>query len=392
MADGTYVLIFQQQKAITEVSLTQPDQSMAADRDGWIKVVASRDGGDTIAAATTVAPTTMSYDPVRGAGVDQGIAADIGHGPFANRLYVVWRAAKLGRSRIWFAYSSDGGRTWSPPVTVDDSPPRADSRTGPNDFMPAVAVNDRGVVGVLWYDRRDHADDLGWYTRFTASLDGGDTFLPSVRVSSAPMSFSGRVRAISEGSPSVYISSSISNHTVGLAAGADGVFHPVWVDNRSGLPQLWTAAVHVDGSVLRNASTELAELQDVSSNVRVYQTTAYWNQSTGHYDCDLMVKNTSKTMLRGPITLRVLRFESELGPVTGMTIDGRAVPVGSAIEIARSGLPADTWSKGVHVAARIVVQFGTHDQDAVERFQNVFSIVAKVLAPHADHPDAASQQ
>jgi len=35
--------------------------------------------------------------------------------------------------------------------------------------------------------------------------------------------------------------------TAGLAAAADGTFHPLWVDYRTGTPQVWTATVTVRG-------------------------------------------------------------------------------------------------------------------------------------------------
>jgi hypothetical protein len=34
--------------------------------------------------------------------------------------------------------------------------------------------------------------------------------------------------------------------TAGLTADASGVFHPVWVDNHTGVPQVWTARVTVE--------------------------------------------------------------------------------------------------------------------------------------------------
>jgi hypothetical protein len=49
--------------------------------------------------------------------------------------------------------------------------------------MPAIAVNNDGVVAVAWYDRRDNPDNLGYFERLSASLDGGVTWLPSIRVS-----------------------------------------------------------------------------------------------------------------------------------------------------------------------------------------------------------------
>jgi hypothetical protein len=39
--------------------------------------------------------------------------------------------------------------------------------------------------------------------------------------------------------------------TVGLAADAKGVSHPMWIDNRTGTHQVWTASVTVRGAVRR---------------------------------------------------------------------------------------------------------------------------------------------
>ena len=39
--------------------------------------------------------------------------------------------------------------------------------------------------------------------------------------------------------------------TAGLGADASGVFHPVWIDNHTGVPQVWTASVAVRGTVHR---------------------------------------------------------------------------------------------------------------------------------------------
>jgi hypothetical protein len=39
-----------------------------------------------------------------------------------------------------------------------------------------------------------------------------------------------------------------SGDTAGLAADAGGTFHPVWIDNRTGTHQVWTASVGVRGA------------------------------------------------------------------------------------------------------------------------------------------------
>src|SRR3712207_8750402 len=46
---------------------------------------------------------------------------------------------------------------------------------------PSVAVNKDGVVGLTWYERRKEAGGECQHLYFTASLDGGKSFLPQVR-------------------------------------------------------------------------------------------------------------------------------------------------------------------------------------------------------------------
>jgi hypothetical protein len=100
--------------------------------------------------------------------------------------------------------------------------------------MPTVAVNKDGIVGVLWYDRRDSDDNLSYYARFSASTDGGATWLPSVRVSESPNTAKGKSGSGVTG-----------GDTAGLAASADGIFHALWIDNRTGVQQVWTSAITV---------------------------------------------------------------------------------------------------------------------------------------------------
>ena len=118
------------------------------------------------------------------------LAADPGSSQFKDRLYAVWPDRRSGRLEILLAYSTDKGKTWSSPVTVnDDQAFPGGQRSGPDDCMPVVAVNKDGVVGVSWHDRRNNPDNLGWWIRFAASLDGGVTWLSSAQISEAPSSF-----------------------------------------------------------------------------------------------------------------------------------------------------------------------------------------------------------
>jgi hypothetical protein len=137
-------------------------------------------------------------------------------------------------------HSADRGERWSDPVVVNRGSGRApDARTA------MVAVNGAGVVGVSWYDgREDRATYKGPFRCqalwFAASLDGGRTFLPEARVSSAPNCPATRAN----GEAALRWPAGGDYH--GLAAAPDGSFRLLWADSRDGVYQLRTAAVRVE--------------------------------------------------------------------------------------------------------------------------------------------------
>lgn len=137
-------------------------------------------------------------------------------------------------SALLLRASDDGGESWRAPVTVTDAPP------GANAELPAIAVNDDGVVGVAWSDTRRDPTGECFDIYFTASLDGGATFLPNVRVTpelSCPKA-SAKQRGVASRWP-------LGGDYSGLAAGADGRFHLFWIDSRTGIYQVWTTTARV---------------------------------------------------------------------------------------------------------------------------------------------------
>jgi hypothetical protein len=215
-----------------------------------IYAIRSVDGGETLASNAKIDDYVAGGERkgaiLGNANAEPSLAIDATGGRFNDRLYIVWPDRRSGHSRIMFSSSSDGGRTWSAARTINDN--RPDDPT--DQFMPEVAVNKDGVLGVTWYDRRDHPDNLGWDVRFTASVDGGATFLPSVKVSEHGTNFpAGTSREPSAGRTQIDAGRDsftfMGGDTAGLAADAEGMFHAVWVDNHTGVPQVWTATVKV---------------------------------------------------------------------------------------------------------------------------------------------------
>ncbi len=150
--------------------------------------------------------------------------------PSRDRVFAAWSDIRNGTRKILVAQSNDKGLTWSKAAVLSDD--LAASARGLGAYLPAIAVNRDGVVGVSWYDIRDlPAGRTGWDVRFRASSDGGKTWLPSVRVSRESSVFEGRGGLLGD--------------TAGLTADAAGAFHALWVDNRTGIQQVWTARVTV---------------------------------------------------------------------------------------------------------------------------------------------------
>lgn len=207
--------------------------SAPASADAVLCIYRSLDGGRTLELAGTI--PDIYYDWRVPQLSMSGLAIDSSSGPLRGRLYAVWPDARYNhQTQILMSFSRDKGKTWSSPKVIGNDSTNHDPNKQPNNYMPAIAVNRDGVVGISWYDRRDNPDNIGYYERFVASLDGGATWLPSVRVST---------------SPNLASTKDIRGETGGLTADAKGEFHPVWIDNRTGIPQMWTAAVKVLGRV-----------------------------------------------------------------------------------------------------------------------------------------------
>ncbi|MEO6446576.1 MAG: sialidase family protein [Gemmatimonadaceae bacterium] len=225
----------------THMTLAAPTAAGAATLTGKPTVVSSTlmlarstDGGRTLAPATAVAEVSSGYNLPHARGITGTMAVDASSGPHRGRLYVTWADFATGRGHILLTHSDDAGQTWFATRTVNDDSTTRLPNGGPDHSMATVAVNRDGVVGVLWYDRGDFPTGDGYLPRFAASVDGGRTWGASVAVSTAPNSSA----AHRSGD---YLPN--GGDTAGLTAAADGRFHALWIDNRTGVQQVWTAAI-----------------------------------------------------------------------------------------------------------------------------------------------------
>jgi hypothetical protein len=124
-----------------------------------------------------VSPTTLVND-VPGT-VFAGTWAAVSEGPDAS-LFVAFADARDAATRgldIYVARSVDGGLSFLPAVRVSDADGIGD------ELYPRIAVDDVGVIYVAWTDTRSGTN---FDIFFATSTDGGKSFGPNVKVSDQP--------------------------------------------------------------------------------------------------------------------------------------------------------------------------------------------------------------
>jgi hypothetical protein len=223
LSDGTLVIAYNDyQRAVPEGGFRSRAGALRVTRT-W--AMTSSDGGASFSIPLLITEECW-YRPTF-------LAADTSSGLFQDRLYKVCEGDE--QRAVLVMYSTDQGDVWSTATSIE--PPA--SETGMRS-EPQVAVNGQGVVGIAWMDRRDDPSGRCYTPYFAASLDGGETFGPAVRVAAelscpeAARSGEFPVRRWPTG-----------GDYFGLAAGADGRFHVLWPDARDGAFEIWTAAVSI---------------------------------------------------------------------------------------------------------------------------------------------------
>lgn len=233
-------------------------------------------------------------------------AADVRSMRYRDRVYAAFpdRRWTRGTPRIAVAWSSDGGLTWSAPTMVDGAAPAKASQ-----FLPAIAVNDSGVVGVMWLDTRASAADDAYDVFFSASTDGGETFLPAARVSSETSRPAGpgnmrpglgRLRSAGDTLVMDFLSAysrwrDVGDY-IGLTTDATGLFHPVWPDSRNGTFQLQTSRIQ-----LLTDAASVAATHTVTRPVGIVLDPSRFDAAKRELVVPVRIRNTTADTLYPPI-------------------------------------------------------------------------------------------
>lgn len=307
-------------------------------RPSGLWFVTSSDGGVSFSHPQKIAEQKFTLDEEEGRAVGAGFpayAVDNRSKEHRDYLYVVWSDFRFGKSRVLFATSKDRGKTWTEPRLLDPSVP-----SNAIQYQPMITVNSEGVVGATWFDTRNSTDGSRYDEYFSASSDGGATFLSPVRVSSesstpagpgnlalTAMAWSAKPHANIPGLKGPHRLTLISAGSrwlnggdyMGLTTDLDGNFRPFWADSRTGTFQIRTAVVQVQlardgkGNDAQQKSDSPKVKSDVADEIELVFDPIHYDTSTNELDMPVRLRNNSRFPIYGPITVRIDGFGSGMG-------------------------------------------------------------------------------
>jgi len=369
-----------------------PDYSLS------LRIATSDDGGKSYSISPRVATYRIAGSDRFRAEAAQGngnTAIDLSDGPFRGRIYTVGLDHNGDRIDVRVAHSADGGKTWSKPVTVNDN------KTAGDNANPTLAVNNRGAVGVVWNDRRAHKNEC-YDLYFSASLDGGDSFLPNVtpggkptcsmatgnwspnaEVSAYPRTEDGK-SVEGQGFNVLMISTRFpgGGDTQGLDSDGDGVFHAAWIDGSSGVMRLATTPFTVPGSAAAPPKNE----RDVSTQVKLVSENCAFDWKENAFACDMHLENKSPLPVAGPFTVELQNMMVNLTDFRVENADNHRTGEGARWEFsAPEG--ARELAPGAKTAARPFRWRFTGVPEKPEYPFMMFEVVSSGIA--AEHPAPA---
>lgn len=311
-----------------------PDNSIEAQT--W--VISSSNGGRTFTEPHFVVSDSFPSDERSSLklGYWPRLAVDASNGPTRSRVYLTDERPAGKAVGVYVLSSDDVGQTWSAPVRVDDGNRPTFANT------PGIAVNSAGILGVSWYDRRNDPRNDCFQEYFSASPDGGITFLPNKDVRSTATCTDKRgnwqpnvTQSLDRAHASYDVTLATpgfrfanAGETQGIAAlGADG-FQIAWIDGESGVMQLAATRIGV-------ASNQVG--LEVGDQVRLDATEPRFDVDAKTVSMQVVVTNRSRRPMSAPLTLLLSEMDSGLPGLQAVNTDNGLGGIGATWNLKAPG-------------------------------------------------------
>jgi hypothetical protein len=182
------------------------------------------------------------------------IAVDATTGPLRGNIYIVTGEKELfpagSDPDIILHHSSDGGQSWSAGIRVNQD----EQNNGKTQYFPGIDIDKTGAVNVIFYDDRNTTGDSAGVF-LARSTDSGNNWaeyeLSDRNFRPAPIGGLGQ---------------GYQGDNIDIVSTSTKLW-PVWMDNTTGVYQVWTAPVDI--SSLSGVEDESA-VSGQRSAVRVY--------------------------------------------------------------------------------------------------------------------------
>jgi hypothetical protein len=159
-----------------------------------------------------------------------GIAVDTTKGPRRGWIYIVSGQKDLSPAGhdpdIILHRSTDGGQTWSSGIRVNQD----QLNNGKTQYFPSVHIDKSGAINIIFYDDRHTTNDSAGVF-LARSLDGGDSW-SEYEISDHNF----------QPVPIGYLGQGYQGDNIDITS-TDSKLIPVWMDNSSGIYQIWTVAI-----------------------------------------------------------------------------------------------------------------------------------------------------
>jgi hypothetical protein len=224
-----------------------------------------------------------------------------------NNVYGIWSDVRSGVSRLLFSKSTDAGKHWTSPRTIFTTNDTTDAQ-----YQPSIAVNALGVIGISWFNGSSSRNTVS--EMFAISTDGARTFSTPTVISSiaSPLRTPAGSRYQADDFPDphgLFLGFSAPGRRypsggdyMDLVYDSGGSFHPIWIDARNGLDQIWTATVlpHSPGEDPAGLSK-----RNVTTQMKIEFGVGRWDDASHTLSVPARLHNVSKITLYPPFTVAV---------------------------------------------------------------------------------------